>query len=148
MDPAKQLVTVWNVTICDIVSQLVSKCSESGSVESAIENRFNRQCQTYVTMYFFFPLLTGLAGKVENRNDTMILFTEDTKPFNSLLPEVIFAIYLFKDSLQRVPIQEICINRIKVQRAVLQHSLSKPHTVTPSCDCSRAVWAAVSTIDI
>lgn len=48
MDPAKQLVTVWNVTVRDVVSQLVSKCS--GSVESAIENRFNRQCQTDVTM--------------------------------------------------------------------------------------------------
>lgn len=48
-DPAKQLVTVWNVTICEVVSQLVSKCSESGSVESAIANRFNRQCQTNVT---------------------------------------------------------------------------------------------------
>lgn len=48
-DPAKQLVTLWNVTICEVVSQLVSKCSESGSVESAIENRFNRQCQTNVT---------------------------------------------------------------------------------------------------
>lgn len=53
MDPAKQLVTVWNVTVRDVVSQLVSKCSGSGSVESAIENRFNRQCQTNVTMYFF-----------------------------------------------------------------------------------------------
>lgn len=78
MDPAKQLVTVWNVTVCDVVLQLVSKCSESGSVESAIENRFNRQCQTNVTMYFFSPL-TGLAGKVENRSDTMILFTRRHK---------------------------------------------------------------------
>lgn len=94
------------------------------------------------------PPLTGLPGKAENRSDTMILFAEDTKPFNSLLPGVVFAIYLFKDSLQRVPIQVICINRIKVQRAALQHSLSKPHTVTLSCDCSRAVWATVSTMDI
>lgn len=68
MDPAKQLVTVWNVTVREVVSQLVSKCSESGSVESAIENRFNRQCQTNVTrlpfFLFFFPL-NWMAGKVE-----------------------------------------------------------------------------------
>lgn len=54
MDPAKQLVTVWNVTVREVVSQLVSKCSESGNVESAIENRFNRQCQTNVTRVLFF----------------------------------------------------------------------------------------------
>lgn len=53
-DPAKQLVTVWNVTVREVVSQLVSKCSESGSVESAIENRFNSQCQTNVTRVLFF----------------------------------------------------------------------------------------------
>lgn len=107
MDPAKQLVTVWNVIVCDVVLQLVSKCSESGSVESAIENRFNRQCQTNGTMCFFwvFFFLTGLAGKVENRSDTIILFTEDAKPFMCLLLKVVFAVYLLKDPPQRVPIQ-------------------------------------------
>lgn len=134
MDPAKQLVTVWNVTVRDVVSQLVSKCSGSGSVESAIENRFNRQCQTNVTMYFFF--LTGLAGKVENRSVKIILFTEDAKPFICLLLKVVFAIYLFKDALQRVPVQLYALTEL--QRAVLQHSLSQPRTVTPSCDCSGA----------
>lgn len=63
-DPAKQLVTVWNVTVREVVSQLVSKCSESGSVESAIENRFNRQCQTKVTRVPFF-FLNWMAEKVE-----------------------------------------------------------------------------------
>lgn len=65
MDPAKQLVTVWNVTVREVVSQLVSKCSESGSVESAIENRFNRQCQTNVTRVLFFFFLNWMAEKVE-----------------------------------------------------------------------------------
>lgn len=51
MDPAKQLVTVWNVTVREVVSQLVSKCSES--VESTIENRFNRQCQTNMMRVLF-----------------------------------------------------------------------------------------------
>lgn len=60
-DPAKQLVTVWNVTVREVVSQLVSKCSESGSVESAIENRFNSQCQTNVTSTFFFFLIGWLG---------------------------------------------------------------------------------------
>lgn len=66
-DPAKQLVTVWNVTICEVVSQLVSKCSESGSVESAIENRFNRQCQTNVTrlQLFFLTEEDWVAGLVD-----------------------------------------------------------------------------------
>lgn len=90
MDPAKQLVTVRNVTVRDVISQLVSKCSESGSVQSAIENRFNRQCQTYVTNVLLVFFLTGLAGKVENRSDTMILFTEDTKPFICLLLQVVY----------------------------------------------------------
>lgn len=80
MDPAKQLVTVWNVTVCEVVPQLVSKCSESGSVESAIENRFNRQCQTNVTivLFFFFLNLNSMAGKVgTDLIDTIILFTEN-----------------------------------------------------------------------
>lgn len=85
-------------------------------------------------MYFWFFFLTGLAGKVGNRSDTMILFTEDTKPFICLLLEVVS----FQSYTSKVPIQVICIKRIKVQRAVLQHSLSKPRTVTPSCDCSGA----------
>lgn len=65
MDPAKQLVTVRNVTVRDVISQLVSKCSESGSVESAIENRFNRQCQTYVTnvLLVFFPNWAGWESR-------------------------------------------------------------------------------------
>lgn len=82
--------------------------------------------------------LSGLAGKVENRSDTMILFTQDTKPFICLLLKVVFAIYLFKVRFKGYQIQVGCINRIKVQRAVLQHSLLKPRTVTPSRDCSGA----------
>lgn len=93
MDPAKQLVTVWNVTVRDVVLLLVSKCSESGSVESAIENRFNRQCQTNVTMYFFS--LTGLAGKVENRSDTMILFTRRHKTFHLFTTKKLYLLFTF-----------------------------------------------------
>lgn len=106
MDPAKQLVTVWNVTVREVVSQLVSKCSESGSVESAIENRFNRQCQTNVTrlpffLFFFFFKLDGWEGR--NRADRVILFTEiKKKPFTCLLLKVPFAIYLLKDTLPKV----------------------------------------------
>lgn len=67
MDPAKQLVTVWSVTICEVVSQLVSECSDSGSVEHAIENRFNRQCQTHVTrlLLFFLTKEDWMAGLVD-----------------------------------------------------------------------------------
>lgn len=68
MDPAKQLVTVWNVTVCEVVPQLVSKCSESGSVESAIENRFNRQCQTNVTIVLFFFFFKFKFDGWESRN--------------------------------------------------------------------------------
>lgn len=107
MDPAKQLVTVWNVTVREVVSQLVSKCSESGSVESAIENRFNRQCQTNVTrlpfflFFFFFFKLDGWEGR--NRPDRVILFTEiKKKPFTCLLLKFPFAIYLLKDTLPKV----------------------------------------------
>lgn len=136
MDPAKQLVTVWNVTVCDVVSQLVSKCSASGSVESAIWRTGLTDNAKPMWQCTFF--LTGLAGKVENRSDTVILFTEDTKPFICLLLKVVFAIYLFKVLFKGYQNQVRCIKRIKVLRAVLQHSLSKPRTVTPSCDCSGA----------
>lgn len=78
MDPAKELVTVWNVTVREVVSQLVSKCSESGSVESAIENRFNRQCQTNVTGVLSFSFFLKSDGwESRNRPDTIILFTEN-----------------------------------------------------------------------
>lgn len=90
------------------------------------------QCDNVI--FFFF--LTGLAGKVENRTDTIILFTEDTKPFICLLLKVVLAIYLFKDTLQRAPIQLYALPEL--QRAVLQHLLSQPCTVTPSRDCSGA----------
>lgn len=96
------------MTICEVVSQLVSKCCESGSVESAIEDRFNRQCQTNAKALLLKVLLykkkkKRMAGQVDT--DLLEPFclqeTNKTKPFIYLLLKVVFPIYLLKDTLER-----------------------------------------------